>query len=161
VLLQDIEQALLLARLPPSALEIEITENIALGQDESILAPLSALRERGVGLAFDDFGTGYASLSYLRRYPLSRIKIDKSFVQKIDRDDGTQDAAIVRSIITMAHNLGLDIVAEGVETNAQAEFLRQEGCDHAQGFLYAKALPANEFERLLRGPPALRGFAVA
>jgi diguanylate cyclase (GGDEF)-like protein/PAS domain S-box-containing protein len=161
VLLQDIEQALLLARLPPSALEIEITENIALRQDESILAPLSALRERGVGLAFDDFGTGYASLSYLRRYPLSRIKIDKSFVQKIDRDDGTQDAAIVRSIVTMAHNLGLDVVAEGVETDAQAEFLRQEGCDHAQGFLYAKALPAIEFERLLREPPALRGFAVA
>jgi EAL domain-containing protein (putative c-di-GMP-specific phosphodiesterase class I) len=161
VLLQDVEQALLLARLPPSALEIEITENIALRQDESILAPLSTLRERGVGLAFDDFGTGYASLSYLRRYPLSRIKIDKSFVQKIDQESGTQDAAIVRSIIAMAHNLGLDVIAEGVETEAQAQFLRQESCDHAQGFLYAKALPANEFERLLREPIAMPGFAVA
>ena len=147
-LLKDVEAALLQTGLSAECLELEITENIALGHDDKMLPQLRALRERGVGLAFDDFGTGYASLSYLTRYPLSRIKIDRSFVQKIT--DNGQDTAIVRSIIVMAHNLGLEVIAEGVETPAQAMFLQAEGCEEVQGFLYAKPLPIAEFEDFLR-----------
>jgi EAL domain-containing protein (putative c-di-GMP-specific phosphodiesterase class I) len=103
-----------------------------------------------VGIAFDDFGTGYASLSYLTRYPLTRIKIDKSFIQKIGAQSTNEDTAIVRSIIVMGRNLGLEIIAEGVETIAQAEFLKAEGCHELQGFLFAKPLPALAFEEFCR-----------
>ena len=102
----------------------------------------------GIQLAFDDFGTGYASLSYLTRYPVSRIKIDRSFVSNLA--DNAQDAAIVRSVIAMAHSLGLAIIAEGVEMADQAEFLVREKCEEAQGFPYAKPLPAAEFESFVR-----------
>lgn len=146
----DVEVALLQSGLPPSALELEITENIALGHDESILAQLKTLRANGVGLAFDDFGTGYASLSYLTRYPLTRLKIDQGFVRKISDPSQPENSAIVRSIIVMAHNLGLEVIAEGVETAAQAAFLRAENCEEAQGYLYARPLPLQDFESLLR-----------
>lgn len=136
--------------LPAAALELEITENIALGQEEVILTSLRALRTMGVGLAFDDFGTGYASLSCLTRYPLTRIKIDRSFVQKMGKSSTAQDTAVVSSIIVMAHNLGLDVTAEGVETIDQAAFLAAKGCDEVQGFLFAKPLPVTEFEQFLR-----------
>lgn len=156
ILVEDVEKALRLSGLPATSLEIEITENIALRHDDDLLAPLARLLDAGVSLAFDDFGTGYASLSYLQRYPLSRIKIDKSFVQKIESEAG-QDAAIVRSIIAMAHNLGLEVTAEGVETPHQADFLRRERCEEAQGFLYGRPVPASEFERLLAGNTASIG----
>jgi diguanylate cyclase (GGDEF)-like protein/PAS domain S-box-containing protein len=143
---QDVMEALHDFGLPAEALELEITENIALNREDS--AVLQRLHDEGVKLAFDDFGTGYASLSYLTRLPLSRIKIDRSFVGKITRD--AQDAAIVRSLIAMAHNLNLGVIAEGVETSQQADFLRNENCEEAQGFLYAKPLPAAEFEAYLR-----------
>ena len=146
-LLNDIEEALRDAGLQPEALEIEITENIALNYDEASVV-LQKLREKGVKLAFDDFGTGYASLSYLTKFPLSRIKIDRSFVGKIT--DDAEDAAIVRSLISMAHNLGLDVIAEGVETPGQAAFLVNERCEEAQGYLYAKPLAAEAFEAFLR-----------
>jgi diguanylate cyclase (GGDEF)-like protein/PAS domain S-box-containing protein len=146
-LLTDIEDVLRQTGLPPDSLELEITENIGLNDDGKVLARLTALREMGVHLAFDDFGTGYASLNYLTRYPLSRIKIDKSFVRNIP--ENRQDMAIVRSIIVMAHNLGLEVVAEGVETRQQAAFLRHEGCDQVQGFLFAKPLPNVRFEEFL------------
>jgi diguanylate cyclase (GGDEF)-like protein/PAS domain S-box-containing protein len=133
--------------LPPEVLELEITENVALTYDETI-APLRHLHEMGVRLALDDFGTGYASLNCLTRFPLSRIKIDRHFVGKIT--DDAEDAAIVRSLIVMAHNLGLGVIAEGVETSAQAAFLRSERCEEAQGYLYAEPLPAAEFEAYLR-----------
>ena len=147
-LVRDIEVALLQTGLPPEALELEITENIALDHNEATLASLRVLREKGVNLAFDDFGTGYASLSNLTRYPLSRIKIDQIFVRKLP--DDAKDAAIVRSLIAMAHHLGLKVIAEGVETSAQAAFLRAERCEEGQGFLYAKPLPVAEFEKFLR-----------
>ena len=131
------------------ALELEITENVALNFEDA--AVLQKIHDRGIKLAFDDFGTGYASLSYLTRFPLSRIKIDRSFVGKITDDAG--DAAIVRSLIAMAHNLGLEVIAEGVETTAQAAFLLNEKCEEAQGYLYAKPLPAAEFEAYLRHHP--------
>jgi diguanylate cyclase (GGDEF)-like protein len=149
-LLLDVEQALSESGLPPDALELEITENIALGREEGTLAPLKALRARGVGIAFDDFGTGYASLSYLTRYPLTRIKIDRSFIQKIGEQSAAEDTAIVRSIIVMGRNLGLEVIAEGVETTAQADFLKAEGCPELQGFLFSKPLPADAFEHYLR-----------
>ena len=146
-LLTDIENVLSQTGLPADSLELEITENIGLNDDGKVLARLTALREMGVHLAFDDFGTGYASLNYLTRYPLSRIKIDQSFVRKIP--ESRQDAAIVRSIIVMAHNLGLEVVAEGVETPEQAAFLQEEGCDQVQGFLFARPLSNGAFEELL------------
>lgn len=149
-LLGDVETALLQSGLPAEALELEITENIALGKDDLILAQLKILRAKGVKLAFDDFGTGYASLSYLTRYPLTRIKIDRSFVQKITDKAVPEDTAIVRSIIVMAHNLGLEVIAEGVETHDQAVFLRRARCEEVQGFLYAKPLPSREFKNFLR-----------
>jgi diguanylate cyclase (GGDEF)-like protein/PAS domain S-box-containing protein len=145
-LLKDIDDALQATGLPADALELEITENVALNFERATV--LQKLREKGVKLAFDDFGTGYASLSYLTKFPLARIKIDRSFVAKISDDAG--DTAIVRSLIVMAHNLGLEVIAEGVETRSQAEFLRNERCEEAQGYLYAKPLPAAEFEAYLR-----------
>jgi diguanylate cyclase (GGDEF)-like protein/PAS domain S-box-containing protein len=145
-LLTDIDEVLQMTGLPAGTLELEITENVALNFEDAEV--LQKLRDKGLMLAFDDFGTGYASLSYLTRFPLARIKIDRSFVAKITDDTG--DAAIVRSLIAMAHNLGLEVIAEGVETRAQAEFLLKEHCEEAQGFLYGRPLPAAEFEALLR-----------
>jgi diguanylate cyclase (GGDEF)-like protein/PAS domain S-box-containing protein len=147
-LFNDVHEALAQTGLPAEALELEVTENIALGRDEELLAPLRALREKGVQIAFDDFGTGYASLSYLTRFPLSRIKIDQSFIRKISVN--SEDTAVVRSIIVMAHNLGLQVIAEGVETAAQAAFLLAQKCEEVQGFLYAKPLPSAQFADFLR-----------
>jgi EAL domain-containing protein (putative c-di-GMP-specific phosphodiesterase class I) len=146
-LITDVKAALRDSGLPPDVLELEITENVALNYQDSI-DPLKKLHQMGVKLAFDDFGTGYASLSYLTRLPLARIKIDRSFVMKVTED--AENAAIVRSLIVMAHNLGLEVIAEGVETEEQANFLRHERCEEAQGYLYAKPLPAVEFEDYVR-----------
>ncbi|HEY6258144.1 MAG TPA: EAL domain-containing protein [Xanthobacteraceae bacterium] len=145
-LADDVMAALADFGLPAAALELEITENIALNRDDS--AVLQRLHDAGVKLALDDFGTGYASLAYLTRLPLSRIKIDRGFIGNVTRD--AQDAAIVRSLIAMAHNLDIGVIAEGVETSQQADFLRNEKCEEAQGFLYARPLPAEEFEAYLR-----------
>ena len=147
VLLKAIDDAMNETKLPPESIEVEITENSTLNY-EGAAETLQKLHEKRVSIAFDDFGTGYASLSYLTRFPLSRIKIDRSFVRKIIED--TDAAAIVRSIIVMAHNLGLEVIAEGVETEAQAEFLLGEGCEEAQGFLYGEPLSAADFEKYLR-----------
>jgi len=146
-LLHVIQDALRQTGLPAEVLQLEITENVALDRKNGT-EPLRKLCATGVKLAFDDFGTGYASLSYLTRLPLSHIKIDRSFVRKITAD--AEDAAIVRSLIAMARNLNLVVIAEGVETEAQATFLSNENCEEAQGFLYAAPLPADEFESYLR-----------
>ncbi|HZN30453.1 MAG TPA: EAL domain-containing protein [Xanthobacteraceae bacterium] len=143
----DVEAALAATGLPAEALELEITEYAAFNYEDPT-GPLLKLQERGVRLAFDDFGTGYASLNYLTRFPVSRIKIDRSFVGKIT--ENAEDAAIVRSLIAMAHNLELEVIAEGVETSAQAALLLAEGCQEAQGFLYSKPLPAEDFEVYLK-----------
>jgi diguanylate cyclase (GGDEF)-like protein/PAS domain S-box-containing protein len=149
-LVQEIDDALRETGLPAEALELEITENAAFNHADPS-GPLLKLHERGIKLAFDDFGTGYASLSYLTRFPVSRIKIDRSFVAKVTAN--AEDAAIVRALITMAHNLGLEVIAEGVETSAQAAFLLNEHCAEAQGFLYSVPLSAPEFEAYLRRSP--------
>jgi EAL domain-containing protein (putative c-di-GMP-specific phosphodiesterase class I) len=146
-LFSDVQDALRASGLPPEALELEITENVALDQDAGMKL-LQRLHAEGIALAFDDFGTGYASLSNLTRFPLRRVKIDRSFVRKIT--ETPQDSAIVRSLIAMAHNLGLSVTAEGVETTAQAAFLTAENCEEAQGFLYGKPVRAAEFEQFLR-----------
>lgn len=150
VLLKAIDDALRETNLPPETVELEITENSTLNFDDAA-ETLQKLHDKGVRIAFDDFGTGYASLSYLTRFPLSRIKIDRSFVRKIAEDGDA--AAIVRSLIAMAHNLGLEVIAEGVETEAQAGFLRSEGCEEAQGFLYGPPVSAADFEEYLRTRP--------
>ena len=150
-LLRDLDEALRDTGLPPEALELEITENVALDFEDA--AVLQKIHDRGIKLAFDDFGTGYASLSYLTRFPLSRIKIDRSFIGKITDDAG--DAAIVRSLIAMAHNLGLEVIAEGVETTAQAAFLLNQKCEEAQGYLYRQA-PAGRRVRGLSAQPSAR-----
>ncbi len=141
-LVEDVDKALKLHKFDANLLELEITENIAIGLKRSIIEPLQIIRNKGVGIAFDDFGTGYASLSYLVNYPLSRIKIDKSFLEHIPNSE--EEAAIVNAIILMAHGLGLDVIAEGVETKAHEEFLKHEKCEEVQGFYYAKPLPADE-----------------
>jgi EAL domain-containing protein (putative c-di-GMP-specific phosphodiesterase class I) len=110
---------------------------------------LRALRARGVGLAFDDFGTGHASLSCVRRYPLTRIKIDRSFIQNIDSNSSAEETAVANSIIAMAHHLGLSVTAEGVETASQAAFLQSKGCHEVQGYFYARPLPKEQFRQFL------------
>ena len=140
-----VAQILADTKLPPAALELEITENITLGCNA---APLQKLHEMGVLLAVDDFGTGYGSLSSLTQLPLTHIKIDQGFIRGIPHD--SKAVAIVRSLIVMAHNIGQKVIAEGVETASQAIFLRLEGCDEAQGFLFAKPLSSSRFEALLR-----------
>jgi diguanylate cyclase (GGDEF)-like protein/PAS domain S-box-containing protein len=144
---KEFAEALQRTGLPADVLELEITETVALKHDEAIV-PLREIHAKGIQLAFDDFGTGYASLSYLARYPVSRIKIDRSFVANVTLNG--HDAAIVRSLIAMAHSLGLTIIAEGIETADQAAFLIKENCEEAQGYLYAKPLPEAEFEAYLR-----------
>jgi EAL domain-containing protein (putative c-di-GMP-specific phosphodiesterase class I) len=148
-LLPDVEQALAISGLAPDRLEIEITENVALSSQDKIIPLLRALRETGVGVAFDDFGTGYASLSCITKYPLTRIKIDRSFVKNIFAESSAEDTAVASSIIVMAHNLGLAVIAEGVETLAQVAFLHAKDCEEVQGFLYARPMPSAEFEAFL------------
>jgi EAL domain-containing protein (putative c-di-GMP-specific phosphodiesterase class I) len=150
-LVKDVEDALRGSGLAPQTLELEITENIALNYQDAI-EPLKTLHDFGVELAVDDFGTGYASLSYLTRLPLARIKIDRSFIATVSED--AENSAIVRSLIVMAHNLGLEVIAEGVETEAQANFLRKECCEEAQGYLYGKPLSAAEFEHYVATRPS-------
>lgn len=148
----EVQAALATAGLPAERLELEITETIALTQDSAGAEALAALRSRGVNLAFDDFGTGYASLSMLRRFRIDRVKIDRSFVTGI-LDNG-EDAAIVRWILMLARALGLRVVAEGVEEAAQAAWLHDHGCEEAQGYLYAPALDAGALQVRLQAQQA-------
>ncbi len=135
------------ANLPPEALEMEITEGVLMAQSLENLAVLEQLAAPGVRLAVDDFGTGYSSLAYLQRFPIHTLKVDQSFVGGIEKNEN--DAAIVTAIIAMAHSLRLKVVAEGVETLRQAEFLKRHGCLAAQGFYYSKPVPAHIFGQLL------------
>ena len=135
--------------LEPRYLEIELTESAVMHDAEQFIAALGQLRELGVQIALDDFGTGYSSLSYLKRLPVDRLKVDRSFVQDIVTD--ADDATIVRTIIALGHNLGLRVVAEGVENEQQLEFLRENGCDELQGYYFAEPMCADSFARALRG----------
>ncbi len=130
-----------------SWLELEITETVAMKHPEDVAAILNKLAGVGVSISIDDFGTGYSSLAYLKHFPVHSLKIDRTFVQNIFFDRG--DAAIVRAVIALAHGLGIKVVAEGVEDEAQFEFLRNLGCDYAQGYYHSHPMPADEITRLL------------
>jgi len=154
--------------LPASALELELTETIALGHDDDLLTPLHALHAHGVSVALDDFGTGFASLSMLRRCPLSRLKIDRSFVSEIGAGgvlgsgSDRSDIVIVEAVLALGHGLGLGVVAEGVETEVQAAFLAAHGCNEAQGFLYGRPAPASHMLAAAPGrPPHFRADPAA
>jgi len=134
--------------MAPDALEIEITESALVQDTATTIATLQALRKMGVRIAIDDFGTGYSSLAYLKRFPVDILKIDKSFVKNIAVDKG--DAAIARTIIDLAQNFDLTVHAEGVETGEQLEFLAQRGCDRAQGYLFARPVPAADIPALIQ-----------
>jgi diguanylate cyclase (GGDEF)-like protein/PAS domain S-box-containing protein len=133
--------------MPALRLELEITESVIIHHSEEVNARFQALGDMGVRISIDDFGTGYSSLSYLKRLAIHQLKIDQSFVRDISSDP--DDAAIVSAIIAIAHSLDLDVVAEGVETSEQLAYLRSLGCDTAQGYLFSRPLPAEDFERLL------------
>ena len=143
----SVAQALEESGLSPAHLEIEITESTIMQNEPMMLDSLRRLDEMGVGLALDDFGTGHSSLSCLRRFPIDRLKIDRSFVSDLTQDPET--AALTEAIVTMARPLRLKVVAKGVETLEQAEHLRTLGCDELQGHFFSEALPANELARLL------------
>jgi diguanylate cyclase (GGDEF)-like protein/PAS domain S-box-containing protein len=149
-LVSSVADALAQAALDPACLELELTESFVMQDAERINVAMQSLKGLGVDIAVDDFGTGYSSLSYLKRFPVDRLKVDKSFVRDIDSDP--DDAAIVRAIITLGHALGLKVVAEGVETSAHLEFLQQHGCDELQGYYFSRPVPAAGMEDLLRGP---------
>jgi len=131
----------------PEWLEVEITETAAMNQPETGIAIMRELVEGGVSIAIDDFGTGYSSLAYLKRLPADHLKIDIAFIRNLP--DDAEDAVIVRTIIAMAHALGMTVIAEGVETQAQLDFLRQERCDCIQGYLLGKPLPADQTSSML------------
>ncbi len=134
-------------KLDPNWLELELTEGSIMKDPEQAIEKLHELRRMGIRIAIDDFGTGYSSLSYLKRFPIDTLKIDKSFVNDVCTD--ADDAAIVRAIVTLGHALELTVIAEGVETYEQLEYLSFLECDVVQGFLFSKSLPTRDFEELL------------
>ncbi len=140
------------ARLPPTLLEIELTENVILDGDKTILTTLQSLRELGVGVAFDDYGTGYASLSMLKQLPVTRLKIDKSFMQNLGTNRG--DVAIVEAILSLGRSFKLAVTAEGIESPVVEQLLLARGCEEAQGFLYRAPCPFHELVAWLRQVPA-------
>lgn len=147
-LVQTVRKVLQETGLAPEYLELEITENIAVHNEETVIAILNELRKVGIHIAIDDFGTGYSSLSYLKRFPIDKLKIDQSFVR--DCKDDMYGDGIVRAIIGMGHSLNLKVIAEGVETWEQADFLQRNGCDEVQGYFYSKPMTADDFASLMR-----------
>ncbi|OQX13070.1 MAG: hypothetical protein BWK76_16710 [Desulfobulbaceae bacterium A2] len=134
--------------LPPERLELELTESMLMQDLERTLTKLDAFKAMGISLSIDDFGTGYSSLTYLKRFKLDILKIDQSFVRDLAED--SDDAAIVRAIIQLGHSLNLRVIAEGVETAAQRDYLQGEGCDHVQGYLFSRPLAVEDFSQRLR-----------
>jgi diguanylate cyclase (GGDEF)-like protein/PAS domain S-box-containing protein len=142
-----VEQVLRRHALPAACLGLEITEGTVMGVPDKAVATLSRLKAIGVTISLDDFGTGYSSLGYLKRFPIGTLKIDKSFID--DVTTSAADAAIALSVISLGHNLGMKVVAEGVETRAQRDFLREHGCDEMQGYFFSRPLPAAAMTALL------------
>ena len=157
-LLRDVDEALAASGMDPKLLQIEITESMVMLNVERAIRVLDAIQSRGVRLAIDDFGTGYSSMSMMKRFPIDTIKIDRSFVR--DLPHNSEDKAIAQAIIGMGKALGLTIVAEGVETAEQDEFLREHACDEIQGFLFSKPVPPGEIAQLLRRLPLVAAPAL-
>ncbi|MBQ0742550.1 MAG: EAL domain-containing protein [Pseudomonas sp.] len=150
---ERIAQILASANLPAEMLELELTESMLLEHLDAVTENIAALQKMGIKLAIDDFGTGYSSLAYLKRFPISTLKIDRAFISELnefsEENAADHDAAIVRAIIAMAHSLCMNVVAEGVEEAGQLSFLKQHGCDEVQGYLISRPLPASGFTALL------------
>ena len=140
---QTLQQIILESGIEPHYLELELTESGIMSQAEHAINSLSELRQLGVKLAIDDFGTGYSCLSYLRNFPIDRIKIDQSFIRDIETT--VANAAIVDAILALAESLGLKTVAEGVENQAELDYLRQHNCQEVQGYYFAKPMNADNF----------------
>ena len=141
------------AGVAPHCIELELTESTIMENVDETIETLKALRELGVHLSIDDFGTGYSSMAYLKRFTIDKLKIDQSFVRDIATD--SDDAAIVIATIAMAHALNLTVIAEGVETEQQLAFLKDNGCEQMQGYYFSRPLPAEEVTRLLRSGQCL------
>ncbi|TIV66781.1 MAG: bifunctional diguanylate cyclase/phosphodiesterase, partial [Mesorhizobium sp.] len=150
---RSVVSALAFSGLPASRLELEITETVMMDESDTVLRTLGHLRGLGIRIALDDFGTGYSSLGYLRRFPVDKIKIDRSFIRDLDR---RETAAIVRTVIGLGAELGITVTAEGVETEEQLDMLRKAGCGEAQGYLIGVPAKASEMTRLLRSQAQLR-----
>ena len=145
-----VERALADAGLPAGLLELEVTESVIMGGFEDIVATLKQLGRLGVRLSVDDFGTGYSSLSYLKRFPVDKLKIDRSFVTELPGD--AESCAIAAAIIGLAHGLGMKVIAEGVENERQVAYLREAGCEEGQGHFFATPLSTAEFEARYLAP---------
>jgi len=140
-------------QLPPRCLKLEITESVFSDNIEAAVGLLTQLRELGVQLSIDDFGTGYSSLSYLQRFPIDTLKIDRSFVTQMMENE--ENLAIVRTIVALAQNLGMDVVAEGVETEDQLKLLRKLECENGQGFLFSTPLGGGQLDHYIESQTAL------
>ncbi len=148
LLQSHVERALQQAKLPPEALEIELTESLFINDSSGIVAQLAALNNMGITIAIDDFGSGYSNLAYLRRFNASTLKIDRSFIHPITTDDN--DVPLVQAMITMARSLGMSTVAEGIEDEATRQVLLEMGCDYGQGYHWSKPLSAGELGEHLK-----------
>ena len=147
-----VDGALADSGMPAECLELEVTESVAIIGADLVEQYFLALKERRIGIAIDDFGTGFSSLSYLDRLPADRIKIDRAFVNALDNGDpGARGARIAEMVVPLGRRLGMKVLAEGIETEAQALRLRELGCDDGQGFLYARPMPLDELKRWLVG----------
>src|SRR5258706_14206407 len=146
--LSDIAEAAQEANMAPRFLALELTEGMVMQNADRASQTLTAIKEMGVRIAIDDFGTGYSSLAQIKRFPIDTLKIDRSFIREIPTD--AEDKAITEAIIAMGKTLSLTVVAEGVETEAQATFLREHACDEMQGYYFSKPVPPEQFAELLR-----------
>jgi EAL domain-containing protein (putative c-di-GMP-specific phosphodiesterase class I) len=149
-LLDDIDHALSASRLPAELLSLEITEGMVMENVESAIALMDAIKARGVALVLDDFGQGYSSLSYLKRFPLAAVKIDRAFVEGLC--DSPADQAIVRSVVSLARELDMTVTAEGIETPQQLAHVRRLGCDDVQGYLLCRPVAAPDLRGHLARP---------
>jgi EAL domain-containing protein (putative c-di-GMP-specific phosphodiesterase class I) len=147
-LLNDIAQALRVTGLEPGLLELELTESMVMQNHERAIVILTELKRIGVRLAIDDFGVGYSSLAQIKNFPIDTLKVDRSFIR--DLPDSSEDCAITQAIIAMAKTLGLAVVAEGVETQEQEDFLRDISCDETQGFYFSRPVASEQFAQLLK-----------
>lgn len=149
-LIRLVEQALSRSGLPPRCLELELTESLMMSNIELTLETLQILHAMGVQIAIDDFGTGYSNFAYLRKLPISCLKIDRQFINDLSEPGARDTSIITQTLITLAHNLHLRVVAEGVETENQLDLLHQQGCDEIQGFIYSQALSLDDFRKAIQ-----------